>query len=40
MNVHEISVNQAHSDMLTPLNFEVEKFQNDKISSNTSKGTF
>ena len=34
------SVNQAHSDILTRLNFEVGKFQNDKISSDTSKGKF
>ena len=39
-NIHEISVNQAHSDILTRLNFEGEKFQNDKISIDTSKGKF
>ena len=33
-------LNQAHSDILTRLNFEGGKFQNDKISSDTSKGKF
>lgn len=40
MNIHKISVNQAHSDILTQLNFEVGKFQNDSISSDMSKGKF
>ena len=40
MNIHEISVNQAHSDLLTRLNFEVGKYENDKIISDTSKGKF
>ena len=34
------TVNQARSDILTQLNFEVENFQNDKIISDTSKGIF
>ena len=34
------TANQARSDILTQLNFEVENFQNDKIISDTSKGYF
>lgn len=40
MNICKITLNQAHSDIPTPINFEDEKFQNDKIITETSKGIF
>ena len=40
MNICKITLNQAHSDIPTHINFEDEKFQNDKIITETSKGIF